>query len=164
MEPIVESRSGLLSFLLRDPAGALVIRGREAGFPSIENMQSSLRTYDSPAFAEVDRYSRIRTRNNMAAAHMVNDELETSFDLLADAETGLTRLIESSPGPDSKLAVAMAVIKYNVCILLLQDGSPENRELAVLNTAYADQAPRQVSDRGENDQFRFVAAALSGLR
>lgn len=160
----MESRSGLLSFLRLDPAGALVIRGREAEFPSVANMLISLRTYDSPSFAEVDPYSRIRTRNNLAAAHLVHDELETSFDLLVDAETGLAQLIESSPAPESKLAVAMAVIKYNTCILLLQDGSPENRKLAVLNMAYADQALRQVLERGENDQFRFVATALSGLR
>jgi hypothetical protein len=160
----VESRSGLLSFLFRDPTCALVIRGREAEFPSIADMQISLRTYDSSSFAEVDPYSRIRTRNNLAAAHLVHDELETSFELLVDAETGLAQLIESTPAPDSKLAVAMAVIKYNACVLLLQDGTPENRELAVLNMTYADQALRQVSERGENDQFRFVAAALSGLR
>lgn len=127
------------------------------------NMQTVLSAHRRATADEMEPYGLVRVGNNLAAAHICNDELPTAWELLSEAEAALVRIIQDTPRAESALAVSYAVLKYNACVLLERAGDDESRELATLNRQYARQALEQVGEGRDNHEYRFVAAALSGL-
>lgn len=126
-------------------------------------MQTVLSVHRRATTDEMEPYGLVRVGNNLAAAHICNDELVTALELLSEVEAALVRMIQDAPRADSGLAVSFAVLKYNACVSLERTGDDESLELAALNRQYARRALEQVAEGSDNHEYRFVAAALSGL-
>lgn len=82
----------------------------------------------------------VRVANNLAAAQILYEEPEEAWGLLVEAESALVSLITASPGPDSELAVSLAFIKFNACVLTERQGDLANREIGESNERYAREA------------------------